>query len=61
MKAESLNDVVYPEFINPIEKVNHDVYDLKKNARTEKNGTFWIIGRCEITRWVWDISFYKGI
>ena len=36
VKAESLNDVVYPEFINPIEKVNHDVYDLKKNARTEK-------------------------
>lgn len=30
VKAESLNDVVYPEFINPIEKVNHDVYDLKK-------------------------------
>lgn len=35
VKAESLNDVVYPEFINPIEKTN-DIYSLKKNARTEK-------------------------
>lgn len=36
VKNESLDDVVYPEFVNPIEKVNHNVYVLKKNARTEK-------------------------
>lgn len=35
VKNESVGDVVYPEFINPIIK-NGDVYDLKKNARTEK-------------------------
>lgn len=36
VKNESLGDVVYPEFVNPIEKTNHNVYELKKNARTEK-------------------------
>lgn len=36
VKNESSNDVAYPEFVNPIAKINDSSYDLKKNARTEK-------------------------
>ena len=36
VKNESSGDVVYPEFVNPIERVENGNYDLKKNARTEK-------------------------
>ena len=35
VKNESLDDKVYPEFINPVEKRSDGIYDLKKNARTE--------------------------
>lgn len=36
VKNESSGDVVYPEFVNPIERAENGNYDLKKNARTEK-------------------------
>lgn len=36
VKNESSDDVVYPEFVNPVEKKDNGIYDLKKNARTEK-------------------------
>lgn len=36
VKKESSGDVVYPEFVNPIERADNGNYDLKKNARTEK-------------------------
>lgn len=36
VKNESSGDVVYPEFVNPIERAGNGNYDLKKNARTEK-------------------------
>lgn len=35
VKNESLDDIAYPEFINPIEKRENGTYELKKNARTE--------------------------
>lgn len=35
VKNESSGDVVYPEFVNPIKKVEDGSYVLKKNARTE--------------------------
>ena len=36
VKNESSGDVVYPEFVNPIERAENGNYDLKKNVRTEK-------------------------
>ena len=35
VKNDSADDVAYPEFINPIQKIGN-AYELKKNARTEK-------------------------
>lgn len=36
VKNESSGDVVYPEFVNPIDRAENGTYDLRKNARTEK-------------------------
>lgn len=35
ISAETVNDISYPEYINHVELIS-DVYDLKKNARTEQ-------------------------